>query len=194
MANDEEFWRDDAKPDPVASTLRMPAAAVVIPADLMGSHATASADYRAMPEPKPGSTTQGWLFVGSVVVISAVVGINVARWSSNQVKVRQQATASVYGRASANDLVAYSSVMAVAIKEGVVLKLETGHERAELFVLPAFHLLNVDQKTKLIRFAYYSAFRLPSSAHRFPWPMAVMDGLSGNRLRTVNMDGLGLQW
>jgi hypothetical protein len=49
MGNDDEFWRDDAatiQQRDSGNLLRMPAASTVIPAELVGSYARPSADYR----------------------------------------------------------------------------------------------------------------------------------------------------
>lgn len=72
VADDDQFWLDDAKPKPLADGLRMPSAAVVVPPELLGSHATASADYRAMPR-----TSNTFPIVAGVLL---TVGLAAAGW------------------------------------------------------------------------------------------------------------------
>jgi hypothetical protein len=75
-ADDDQFWLDDAKPKPLADGLRMPAAAVVVPPDLAGSHATASADYRAMPR-----TSNTMPMVAGAVLLICLAAVGWLLWS-----------------------------------------------------------------------------------------------------------------
>lgn len=70
MSNSEEFWLDDP-PTSRAAELSMPPASVLVPAELVGSHARASADYRAMP--KSRNNAAGLLVAGVTVAVLAGV-------------------------------------------------------------------------------------------------------------------------
>lgn len=76
MSDDDQFWLDDVKPKPLADGLRMPAAAVVVPPELAGSHATASADYRAMPR-----TSNTFPIVAGVVLLVGLTAVGWLVWS-----------------------------------------------------------------------------------------------------------------
>jgi len=70
----DDFWSDDAAASQRrASDLRMPPAAIVVPADLMGSNAKPSADYRAMPRKK---NFMRLIIGGMIVGVFTVVALN----------------------------------------------------------------------------------------------------------------------
>lgn len=76
MSDDDQFWLDDAKPKPAADVLRMPAASVVVPPDLAGSHAKASADWSASPR-----TSNTFPLTAAVVVVACVAAAGWLIWS-----------------------------------------------------------------------------------------------------------------
>lgn len=70
----DDFWSDDAaavqqREVDRLSGRRMPVASVVVPPDLLGSHATASADHRAMPRKKSIVPT---VFLAAVLAVGVV--------------------------------------------------------------------------------------------------------------------------
>lgn len=81
-----------------------------------------------------------------------------------------------------------------AISIGAILRIESDNEFARLYVLEEFKKANIEQKTFITWIAYLDAFALSKNATHDHRGMVVIDGITGERLKNVNMSTLGLQW
>lgn len=91
----------------------------------------------------------------------------------------------------------HSASLVNGLKEqSVILKLKVDPKRliSEMYVLPSFDQLDVDQKSSVIRLCYFDVFGLPRSTKKFPGLMYLMDGRTGDQLRTVDLDLRGLRF
>lgn len=86
------------------------------------------------------------------------------------------------------------SIARTAVNEGVLLRIESTGERADVYVLEPFKRATIDEKNFIIRIAYLDAFGLAPNADNDNRAMAVIDGITGERLKTVDMNLIGLSW
>lgn len=76
---------------------------------------------------------------------------------------------------------------------GVLLKftISTNRRSAELFVLPPFKLLNIDEKAAILRLSYFHIFQLSERVTSYPAELFVLDGINGEWIDTVDIDRRG---
>lgn len=155
----------------------------------------------SVTDAKPLEPTRGAQIFGYVFTLSLIGGLFwMVTSCTNSMKAKNESEAALAAEllnsASEADQRDVAELLAILVRERVLLKLVPQHEseRAEMDVLPAFHSLTVDEKSIAVKACYLSAFGLPKASTKFPWPMAVMDGVSGKRIRTVDQGIMGLGW
>ncbi|GAB5444198.1 MAG: hypothetical protein Fues2KO_45470 [Fuerstiella sp.] len=98
--------------------------------------------------------------------------------------------------AEPDEIEARRVVIRTLIDEQIILKtrVDRDDQVAEVYTLPAFDLLNVDQKSSVIRVVYFHAFELPESATECDALLYQMDGRTGEQLRTFDLSLRGLRF
>ncbi|MCA9008617.1 MAG: hypothetical protein KDB01_02665 [Planctomycetaceae bacterium] len=174
-----EFWAEDAKSIAERDRLRV-----------HGEHVSVTHNAKPFTDLEDAAKAkQFWLrFAAAAIAVCLFVAwiLSPRTGAGRQGSEPQLATADERNK--------IHSIAQTAVNTGVLLRIESNGERADVYVLEPFKQATIDEKNFIIRIAYLDAFGLAPNATNDSRAMAVIDGTTGERLKTVDMNLIGLSW
>ena len=196
MQTDSEFWQDDAaalanreaqRSIEARTGLRMPAPSSARPPEKPSTFRPAQGQELKPVTAKPQPSTK--MVVATLIVLAFMLFLMFGPKPKQEPNPKHGVGGSMLPEQEKQ----LRSVVSELIGTGVLLKVTTG-DPPEMYVLPAFHLLDVDRKTQIVTAVYHVSHKLAIDGKECSEKLYVYDGLTGEHLRTFDKSFWGLQW